>query len=410
MKKRISRVGVAMFVVVGATMLCVAAAAAKTDRAAATTLRIWTDQDRKASVTQVANAWAAKTGASVDIVVKAFPPTQDLSKAQSATAPDVVLAPHDATGALAADGLVQQIILSKAVKKQLPAWVLRSFSYGGKLYGVPTQIENIGLVVNTKLAKVPKTWAQLEKEALAFKRKSSDNLGIAVQQGSGGDAYHMYPFFSGLCGYVFKTTKSGALNPHSNGVANKKFLKNASMIDRWNREGLINSKVTSGTAQTAFLNKKAAFWMTGPWNSDTLKKSGLSFRIIQVPKIKCASVPFLGVQGFSVTKFAGDHGVTSLAKDFVVNYLTKPSSQLALSQASGRYPANTVAGKQVHDSVLAQFGRAGVGGVPMPNIPEMASVWTDLGNAWVNSTKGAGATPARRSFASASRNIATKIG
>src|SRR5919199_3228072 len=137
MKKRISRVGVAVFGVLAVAMLCVAAASARTERAAATTLRIWTDQDRKASVTQVANAWAAKTGATVDIVVKAFPPTQDLSKAQSATAPDVVLAPHDATGALAADGLVQQIIQSKAVKKQLPAWVLRSFSYGGKLYGVP---------------------------------------------------------------------------------------------------------------------------------------------------------------------------------------------------------------------------------------------------------------------------------
>src|SRR5436190_3175256 len=385
-------------------------APAHTGAAKATTLRIWTDQDRKASVTKVANAWAAKTGASVEIVVKPFPPTQSLSTVQSATAPDVVLAPHDTTGALAADGLVQQLFLSKTVKKQLPAWVLRSFSYGGKLYGVPTQIENIGLVVNTKLVKVPKTWAQLEKEALAFKKKSSDNLGIAVQQGSGGDAYHMYPFFSGLCGYIFGRSKSGALNAHKIGVANPRFLKNAPLIDRWNREGLINSKVTSGTAQTAFLNKKAAFWMTGPWNSDTLKKSGLSFRIIQVPRIRCASVPFLGVQGFAVTKFAADHGVSSLAKDFVVNYLTKPSSQLALSQASGRYPANTVAGRQVHDSVLAQFGRAGVGGVPMPNIPEMASVWTDLGNAWVNSTKGAGATPARTAFATAARNIASHIG
>jgi arabinogalactan oligomer / maltooligosaccharide transport system substrate-binding protein len=408
------RTAVLLAAVVGTALSLIAATASAAPAhkagAKATTVRIWSDQDRKASVTKIANEWAAKTGATVEIVVKAFPPTQNLAQASAATAPDVVLAPHDATGALAADGLVQQIILSKKVKAQFPAYALSSFSYNGRLYGVPVQLENIGLVVNTKLVKVPKTFAQLEKEALAFKRKSSDNLGIAVQQGSGGDAYHMYPFFSGLGGYIFGRTKNGSLNPHKLGVANKVFLKNASLIDRWNREGLINSKVDSGTAQNAFLKGHAAFWMTGPWNSDTLKKSGLSFRVIQMPKIKFRSVPFLGVQGFAVTKFATQHGVSSLAKDFVVNYLTKAANQYDLSQASGRYPANKLAGKRVKDPVLAQFGRAGVGGVPMPNIPQMASVWTDLGNAWVNSTKGSGATPARSAFATAQRNIASHIG
>jgi arabinogalactan oligomer / maltooligosaccharide transport system substrate-binding protein len=408
------RTAVLLAAVTGTALSLIAATAnaapAHKASAKATTIRIWSDQDRKASVTKIANEWAAKTGATVEIVVKAFPPTQNLAQASAANAPDVVLAPHDATGALAADGLVQQIILSKKVKAQFPAYALSSFSYGGRLYGVPVQLENIGLVVNTKLAKVPKTFAQLERAAVAFKKKSSDNLGIAVQQGSGGDAYHMYPFFSGLCGYIFGKTKNGSLNPHKLGVANARFLKNASLVDRWNREGLINSKVDSNTAQNAFLKGRAAFWMTGPWNSDVLKKSGLSFRVIQLPKIKCRSVPFLGVQGFAVTKFATQHGVSSLAKDFVVNYLTKAANQYDLSQASGRYPANKVAGKRVKDPVLAQFGRAGVGGVPMPNIPQMASVWTDLGNAWVNSTKGAGATPARSAFSTAARNIASHIG
>ena len=50
---------------------------------------------------------------------------------------------------------------------------------------------------------MPKTFKQLETEALAFKKKKSGNLAIAVQQGTNGDAYHMYPFFSGLGGYIF---------------------------------------------------------------------------------------------------------------------------------------------------------------------------------------------------------------
>jgi arabinogalactan oligomer/maltooligosaccharide transport system substrate-binding protein len=123
-----------------------------------------------------------------------------------------------------------------------------------------------------------------------------------------------------------------------------------------------------------------------------------------------ASVPFLGVQGFMVTKYADPHGVGGLAQDFVANYVTTPSAQLALAVANGRYPANTVAGKQVHDPVLAQFGKAGTGGVPMPNIPQMNSVWGDLGGAWVKATKGPGATPAATAFKGAARSIADKIG
>ena len=58
-----------------------------------------------------------------------------------------------------------------------------------------------------------------------------------MQQGQG-DAYHMYPFFSGLGGYIFGTNKAGNLDPSDIGVANPKFLKNAPLIDKWNKEGL----------------------------------------------------------------------------------------------------------------------------------------------------------------------------
>ena len=68
-------------------------------------------------------------------------------------------------------------------------------------------------------------------------------------------------------------------------------------------------------------------------------------------------MPFLGVQGFMVTRYANTHGVATLAKDLVASYIMLPASQRALAAANGRYPANTVAGKQVNNPVLAQFGR-----------------------------------------------------
>jgi arabinogalactan oligomer/maltooligosaccharide transport system substrate-binding protein len=417
MSKRISRVGSLLVAGIMGALLVVAPAAPATrgeTKVGATKIVVWSDQDRKAAVDKVVSAWGAARGVEVQVVVKGFGDIRDnLKTVQPENAPDVIVAAHDWTGSLAASGLVLPLFPSKATKAAFPEYTLSAFSYGTavkKLFGAPVAIENIGLVVNTKLAHVPRNFGDLEKQALKFKKKKSGNLAIAVPQGTNGDAYHMYPFFSGLGGYVFGKNKAGNLDPSNIGVANKVFLKNAKMIDRWNKEGLINSKVAYGDAKDAFLKGKAAFWVTGPWESDTLKKSGLKFRIVQLPKIKFRSVPFLGVQGFMVTKFSTQHGVESLSKDLVGNYMMSAAAQQTLAAANSRFPANLAAGKRVNDAVLRQFGTAGVGGVPMPNIPQMDSVWAELGGAWVKSTKGAGATKARVSFSVASRNIANKIG
>jgi arabinogalactan oligomer / maltooligosaccharide transport system substrate-binding protein len=406
-----ARIGTVLLATVALSLLVLAPGApAARERTGATTLRIWTDKDRRADIERIAKAWASSRGVDVVVVEKGFGDIRDgLKTVQPESAPDVVIGAHDWTGQLAADGSVVTINPKKATRKLFPKYALDAFSYGGKLYGAPVALENVGLVVNTKLAKVPTSWADLEKRALAFKAKGADNLAIAVPQAPAGDAYHMYPFFSGLGGYVFGKAKNGALSAQKIGVANKTFLKNVSLIDKWNREGLINSKVNYDVGKNAFLKGQAAYWLTGPWEADTLKTSGLSFRIVQVPKIKFRSVPFLGVQGFMVTRFAAGHGVGSLAKDLVGSYIMRAPSQKALAAANGRFPANLVAGKQVNDPVLAQFGRAGKGGVPMPNIPQMSSVWEELGGAWLKATKGSGATPARTAFATAARNIANKI-
>jgi arabinogalactan oligomer/maltooligosaccharide transport system substrate-binding protein len=411
LNKQFARIGTVLLAAVAVALLVLAPGApAARDRASATTIRIWTDKDRRADVERIANAWAASRGVDVTVVEKGFGDIRDgLKTVQPESAPDVVIGAHDWVGQLAADGSVVPINPKKTVRAQFPKYALDAFSYGGKLYGAPVALENIGLVVNTRLAKVPKTWADLEKRALAFKRKSPDNLALAVPQAPAGDAYHMYPFFSGLGGYVFGKLKNGALSAKRIGVANKTFLKNASLIDKWNREGLINSKVNYDVAKNSFKDGKAAYWVTGPWESDFLKTSGLTFRVVQLPKIKYRAVPFLGVQGFMVSRFAAGHGVGSLAKDLVGAYIMRSASQKALAAANSRFPANKLAGKQVNDSVLAQFGRASTGGVPMPNIPQMSSVWEELGGAWLKATKGAGATPARTAFSTAARNIANKI-
>ena len=198
------------------------------------------------------------------------------------------------------------------------------------------------------------------------------------------------------------------MNPKKVGVDNKVFIKNSPLINKWNKEGLISSKINGDTA-TLTLPRAARprSWVTGPWNIDTAphRAAASNFKIIQIPKIKCNAVPFLGVQGLMVTKYASGHSVATAAKDFVANYMSGAGPQATLAAANNRFPANTTAGKRVSDPSLKQIGLASKGGVPMPNIPAMASVWGDLGDAWVKSTKGSGATPAAQAFKTAAKNI-----
>ena len=409
------RLRVAAGLAVSALVAVVAVSTGTSATSQSAKIVIWADADRVPAVTKVANAWGASKGVTVQVVQKQSGPIrQEVSTVAVDTAPDIIVGAHDWVGELSGNGSIIPLSPSAATKKQFPAYALNAFSYGTaikKLYGAPVALENIALITNTKLAKVPTSFADLEKQALASKKKTKSQVGLAVQQGQG-DAYHMYPFFSGLGGYVFGTNRAGNLDPSDIGVASPKFLKNAPLIDKWNKEGLIRSQVNDSIAKDLFLKGKVAYWITGPWFLADIRKSGVPYAVSAFPTIVpgIKSAPFLGVQGYMVTKYSTAHGVESLAKDLVANYMMQPAAQTTLALANDRSPANLKALAQVKDKDLRAFGAASAGGVPMPNIPQMASVWQDLGAAWVRSTKGSGSIPARKSFIGAQKSIAQKIG
>ena len=104
---------------VAAISAAVAASSAVASHKAGPTIVIWTDANRDPAVTQVANTWASAAGATVKVVSKNFGDIQTgLGTVAATDAPDVILAAHDWTGALAANGLVEPLYPSSAVKAQ----------------------------------------------------------------------------------------------------------------------------------------------------------------------------------------------------------------------------------------------------------------------------------------------------
>ena len=74
LNKQFARVGTVLLAAVAVALLVLAPGApAARDRAgaaAATTIRIWTDQDRKAAVDRVTSAWGNTRGVNVEVVVR----------------------------------------------------------------------------------------------------------------------------------------------------------------------------------------------------------------------------------------------------------------------------------------------------------------------------------------------------
>ena len=407
------RVATFLFALVTAALVAVSPVAASHRGTSAAPIVIWVSSAEQASIAKSATTWGKSP---VTISVHDFASIRnELATVAPANAPDVIVGQNDWLGGLVGSGLLLPLYPSTAVKRQFPQYTLDAFSYGialKKLYGAPYAFENVALVVNTG----PREAAEDVRGAGATGARVQEAEGRQPRHRRAAEPLPRTP--RSTCTRSSRVsaatssarTRSACSMRRTSASRTGRSCRTARSIDKWNRERLINSKLDYNAAKSAFLNKQAAFWITGPWEAPALKASGLKFKVIQVPKIKLASVPFLRVEGLMVTKYAASHGVDTLARDFVASFMLTPSAQLDLAQSNARLPANSRAAADYKDTIEAKFGRAGLGGVPVPNLPQMASVWTDLGLAWTKSTQGVGATRASVAFKNAAKIIREKIG
>lgn len=370
---------------------------------AASTIVLWAGSEKESTYKAWADDYQKRTGVTVKVVAKSKL-QDDFKTVGDADAPDIVIEAHDNIAKFRADNKIEAISLTNT--KEFDPNVISALSLGTKLYGVPLATENIALFTNTKMVpKAPKTWAELEKIALDLAKKNKSNknfVPFAVQQGTGGDAYHMFPFLTGLGGYVFGGTP-GKWNKYDIGLDNKTFLKNLSLVDKWYSSGLIKASVTGDIAKAAFTSGNAPFYVTGPWFLDDIRKSGVPYRISAIPQIipGYSPVPYSGVQAALLTTFATKHNV-ALETKAALQDMASASSQLILSGVALKAPANLKAQTKFNDKDIAAFGIAGKGSIPMPAIAENNVMWGAVGSAWVKATSGASKAAAAFKAAAAS--------
>ena len=404
------RLGGKMLAAGVACTMAVAALMVPTATAAKPTIKIWMGND---SVKIAALEAIAADYKAANIVIEANDNiTTDIETVAAEDAPDIIEAAHDWTGGLSSNGSVKAISLPAPVAAQFPKKDLDAFKYDGKLLGVPMLHESMAMVMNTDLAgkSCPATLKQAVDRVASKLDKGKINTPI---QARGADAYQLYPLMSGLGGSFFKQKANGEWTKTTQVQNTSNTTQKVNIIKGWRASGLFQNGQGSGEATGPFSKGKAAYWFTGPWNSNAIRDMAatMNVKLCKFPSILpgVKSIPFAGVRGMMVTKYAKGHGVLAAAKEFMITYMAKSTTQKKYCKLSGCNPANKNAGVSPNP-FTAQFLVTYPDAVPMPNIPEMSAIWGNVADAWTAALAEEDATNPKTAFSNAAQNIRDSIG
>lgn len=343
------------------------------------TLTVWTDANREPAITAAAKTFEEETGGTIELVQKNFDDIRNdfTNQVPTGEGPDITIGAHDWLGGLVQAGVVAPIDLTDTASNFAPV-ALDAFTYDGQQYALPYSLETIALIQNTDLVgeDAPATWDDL---IAAADEAGAERPIVINTAGQTGDAYTMYGFQTSFGAPVFVSNADGYTSEVGMGGANGEAFATWLSENGEKGTGDISTTIDYDTNNELFASGKAAYTVQGPWAVEALTADGVNIKVNPIPSAGGEQAsPFVGVQGFYVSSQSKN---SLVAQEFLTKYLATYDAQKALYEADPRIPAwNDLATEVSSDPVIAGFVASSQNGVPMPNIPEMGSVW-DLWNA-----------------------------
>ena len=340
------------------------------------TLKIWADDTRTPILLGLADDFLAEYG--VKLEVEDLGVVQDI-RSQAIIAipagegPDIFVGVHDWLGALIESGLVAPIDLGDKNDEFVQS-ALDAFTYtDGQLYGLPYATENLGFFYNTDLVpEPPTTWDEVLEIGRQLQDEGKVQYALAV---STGPLYNALPIQTAFGGYIFGVDDNGAWNPNDVGLDSEGEVSAVAWMTNAVDEGLMPDTFDYETAHSLFETGQIPFLMAGPWALDRIRASGVPYAV--APAFPDDGVPFLGVQGFLVNAFSDN---ALLAQSFLTEFVATDDTMQKLYETGLRPSALKSVLATTDDADLKAMGEAGVNAMPMPNIPEMGSVWSAADN------------------------------
>ncbi|KXG44388.1 extracellular solute-binding protein [Tepidibacillus infernus] len=292
---------------------------------------------------------------------------------------DVFAAPHDHLGELVSAGLVMENFWPEEYKKDYMDAAITGTTFEGTLYGYPSAIETYGLFYNKDLVKtLPETWDELIAQSKEFTDKNAKKYGFMMEVSN---FYFVYSLMGGYGGYVFGNNNT---DPSDIGLNNEGSVKAGELLQRIHNEilPLKNEDITYDIKQSLFNEGKLMFNLDGPWAVDAHRQAGVNFGVMPLPKLDNGEHPtsFSGIRALYVNAYTKYPNAASLLAQFA----TSEENLLKFFEMTGMLPPRTALldNEQIkNDEIASAFLEQAQYAVPMPNIPQMPSVWEPMGSA-----------------------------
>ncbi len=340
------------------------------------TLTIWADDTRTPILLGLADDFLAEYN--VELIVEDLGRVQDIRSqiiiaAPAGEGPDIYIGVHDWLGALVESGLVAPVDLGdktdEFVQSNLDAFTFTD----GNLYGLPYSSENLGFFYNTELVpEPPTTWDEVLEIGRTLQGEGLVEYAIAVATGP---LYNALPIQTAFGGYIFGVDENGAWNADDVGLDSEGEIAAVTWMADAVAEGLMVETFDYETAHSLFETGQIPFLMAGPWALDRIRASEVPYAVAD--SFPDNGAPFLGVQGFMINPFSEN---VLLAQAFLTEFIATEELMQLLYETGLRPSSFKSVLAMTDDPDLKAMGTAGANAMPMPNIPEMGSVWSAADN------------------------------
>lgn len=369
-----------------------AACGSKSSESNQKTLTVTVDKGYKDYINDIKGDFEKKNGVKVVVKTKDALATLDSLKLDgpAGKAADVMMAPFDRVAVLGKQGQLATVKLADdgryndADKKNV--------TLKGKTYGEPVTIETLVMYYNKDLIKkAPASFKELETlskdSKFAYENDKTKNVAFLTQWTN---FYNAYGLIKGYGGYVFG---DNGTNPKEIGLNNKGSVEGLTYISDWFKnvwpKGMMSTSSNENFVTDQFTSGKTAVVIDGPWMAAKYKKAKVNYGVAALPTLDNGNKyqAFGGGKAWVISNYSKQKGLGQKWLDYVTN----KKNQTKFFKDTNEVPANEQArgavakgDNDLAKAVIAQYKDAD----PMPNIPEMAEVWTGAENLIVDSAAG----------------------